>query len=161
MATDKEIITQFLTTMSAEIKARIPKASGRTGESLEVVASDNTGQLLAAPWIGALEMGRKPTGSGAGASPPTLRERILQWIKDKNITPTGNISQNSLAFLIARSIHRHGTLLYRAGGYSGVLSDSFSEARMAEIAEAFAGKYQAQISSQVFEKYTSDKTFKT
>ena len=37
-----------------------------------------------------------------------MRESIEQWIEDKRITPSDGISVKSLAFLIARKIHREG-----------------------------------------------------
>lgn len=66
-------------------------------------------------YIMTLETGRKP-----GKQPPT--GPILQWIQQRGINPT-DISQESLAFLIARKIGREGSLLYRLGGKSGIISE--------------------------------------
>ncbi len=66
-------------------------------------------------YILTLETGRKP-----GKMPPT--EPIKQWIEQRGIQPP-DISQDSLAFLIARKIGREGSLVYRQGGNSGVLMD--------------------------------------
>jgi hypothetical protein len=61
-----------------------------------------------------LETGRKP-----GKQPPT--DPIQRWIQSKRIAT--DISSRSLAYLIARKIGKEGSLLYRQGGKSGVISD--------------------------------------
>jgi hypothetical protein len=61
-----------------------------------------------------LETGRKP-----GKQPPT--DPIQKWIQAKGIAT--DISDKSLAYLIARKIGKEGSLLYRQGGKSGVISD--------------------------------------
>lgn len=65
-----------------------------------------------------LETGRKP-----GKQPPT--EPIRKWIKSKGIAT--DISEKSLAYLIARKIGKEGSLLYRQGGKSGVISDFIND----------------------------------
>lgn len=60
------------------------------------------------------------TGRGPGVFPPL--NSILDWVKQRGIQPQG-ISQKSLAFLIARRISREGSLLYRQGGNSGIISE--------------------------------------
>ena len=59
-------------------------------------------------YIMTLENGRRP-----GKMPPVAP--ILAWVQSRNITPD-DISQESLAFLIARKIGREGSLLFRQGG---------------------------------------------
>lgn len=73
-------------------------------------------------YIWTLEHGRGPTSEGAKKGNPTLRESILLWIKQRGIVPI-DISQKSLAYLIARRIHKEGSLLYRQGGNSGIISE--------------------------------------
>ena len=65
-----------------------------------------------------LETGRKP-----GKQPPT--EPIRKWIQSKGIAT--DISEKSLAYLIARKIGKEGSLLYRQGGKSGVISDFIND----------------------------------
>ena len=62
-----------------------------------------------------LETGRKP-----GKQPPS--STIEAWLESKPLQLQG-ISKKSLAFLIARKIGKEGSLLYRKGGNSGVISD--------------------------------------
>lgn len=75
-------------------------------------------------YIFTLENGRRP-----GRRPPV--QPILDWIKQRGITPE-DISQESLAFLIARKIGREGSTLFRQGGKSGIISQVQSEAWIVE-----------------------------
>lgn len=70
-------------------------------------------------YIMTLEDGRRP-----GKQPPT--EPILKWVQERGITPS-DISQESLAFLIARKIGREGSLVFRLGGNTGIISQVQSE----------------------------------
>ena len=66
-----------------------------------------------------LETGRKP-----GKMPPT--EPIFQWVQQRGINPS-DISQESLAYLIARKIGREGTQVYQdytaKGKGTGIILD--------------------------------------
>ena len=66
-----------------------------------------------------LETGRKP-----GKMPPT--EPIFQWVQQRGINPS-DISQESLAYLIARKIGREGTQVYQdytaTGKGTGIILD--------------------------------------
>jgi hypothetical protein len=64
-----------------------------------------------------LETGRKP-----GKQPP--RDKIEEWVVQRGI---GGDNPKSLAFLIARKIGEEGSILYRKGGKSGVISDYINE----------------------------------
>jgi len=66
-----------------------------------------------------LEDGRKP-----GKQPP--RSVIEKWLDDKPVA-LREISKKSLAFLIARKIGKEGSLLYKQGGNSGVISDFIND----------------------------------
>ena len=55
-----------------------------------------------------------------------MREQILEWVKAKPIIPN-DITQESLAYLISRKIHEEGSLLYRQGGKSGVISEEIND----------------------------------
>lgn len=70
-------------------------------------------------YIMTLEHGRRP-----GKMPPV--QTILQWVEQRGINPP-DISQKSLAFLIARKIGREGSLVFRQGGNTGIISQVQSE----------------------------------
>ena len=76
-----------------------------------------------------LETGRKP-----GKQPPL--DPIQRWVQAKGIAT--DISTRSLAYLIARKIGKEGSLLYRQGGNSGVISDFINDNYIAKnLSEKF------------------------
>lgn len=80
--------------------------------------------LIGSTWayITVLEDGRKP---GKFAPP----EVIEKWLDDKPVAHSSNsnfegaISKESLAYLINKKLKEEGSLLWQAGGKSGILSD--------------------------------------
>lgn len=85
------------------------KASGNWIDSLNVQTKGLSGVLYGEPYTEQLVNGRE-----SGKFPPVAS--IIQWIKDKNITPFDKISISSLAFLIARKIAKEGTKYFKDGG---------------------------------------------
>jgi hypothetical protein len=73
-----------------------------------------------------LETGRKPGkqpgSTEIGKQPPSAE--IEKWVVQRGI---GGDNPKSLAFLIARKIGEEGSMLYRKGGKSGVISDYINE----------------------------------
>lgn len=64
------------------------------------------------------------TGRGPGKRPPT--SPILEWIKSRGIKPV-DISQENLAFLIARKIGLEGSLVFINRGNTGIISEVQSD----------------------------------
>jgi len=64
------------------------------------------------------------TGRGPGAPPPS--DPILSWVQSRGIQPDG-ITQESLAYLIARKIGMEGTKVWqeytKTGKVTGIISD--------------------------------------
>lgn len=120
------VLKVFAEKTIADIRSRIPNVTGTMSQSLGYTI-DNTGLIIFSTekYFTVLETGRKPTDSNAPAGNPTLRQSILKWIENKPIY--GDISKESLAYLISRKIHEEGTLLYRQGGKSGVISKSIND----------------------------------
>lgn len=115
------------------IRSKIPNATGTMSQSLGYRIDDKGLTIYSTEkYFTVLETGRAPTSPGAARGNPTLRERIREWIDNAGITPRGNISRDSLAFLITRKIHEEGSLLYRQGGNSGVISDFINETKIQE-----------------------------
>lgn len=77
---------------------------------------DGNRLIVGSTWayITVLEDGRKP----GKFAPPQVIER---WINDKPIVSP--IPTKSLVFLINRKLKEEGSLIYRQGGKSGILSD--------------------------------------
>ena len=99
-------------------------ASGKMADSLGYRIDENGLTIFSSEkYFTVLETGRKP-----GKRPPI--SVVEQWIKDKPIA--SDINPKSLAFLIARKIGEKGSLLYRQGGKSGVISDFINNQRIKE-----------------------------
>ena len=84
------------------------RASGAWAKELEARSVGLSASIWGLPYSEQLENGRGPTSSGAKSGTITLRQAIEQWIEDKGIRPEGKMTVSSLAFLIARKIHRQG-----------------------------------------------------
>lgn len=82
------------------------RASGQFAEGLEAIYEPNKATIRGYVYLA----GRGKTKKRGKAGEPTLREAIEKWLKVKGITSIdNNISQSSLAYLIARKIHQEGT----------------------------------------------------
>jgi hypothetical protein len=120
----KAILAGFAERTIEGIRSRIPNVTGRMSESLGYrIDEDGLTIFSSEKYFTVLETGRKP-----GKRPPI--SVIEQWIKDKPIA--SDINPKSLAFLIARKIGEVGSLLYRQGGKSGVISDFINNERIKE-----------------------------
>jgi hypothetical protein len=131
------------------------RASGRWANSLEPFTEITdkgirTG-ILGQEYTGALENGRRPTTGNAGT--PTLREEIRIWIDQKGITPKDDISKDSLAFLIARKIHREGIKVPNKYNAGGLVSDVVTRARIKELSDQLSLFYIESFSSNVIKEF--------
>jgi hypothetical protein len=121
------ILKKFAEDVIAGIRSRIPNVTGESSASLAYrIDAEGLTIYSSKKYFTVLETGRKPTSPGAPKGNPTLREQILEWVKAKPIIPN-DITQESLAYLISRKIHEEGSLLYRQGGKSGVISESIND----------------------------------
>ena len=108
------------------------RASGNYANSLEpqVEQAFNTTKIrmLGSAYAEQMQFGRRPTqNSGNGQ----LKAAILQWISDKGITPReAAMTKETLAFLIARKIHRKG---YSIAGREGVISNVITDEWIKEL----------------------------
>ena len=111
MGVQQDLLQKLGETLVMKFRASIEpvKASGRTAASIHAVATDTTLEVLAHRSIGALEYGRKPTGSGATKGNPTLYEQILDWMQYRSVFAglKGN-ERKSVAYAITKKIHEKG-----------------------------------------------------
>lgn len=118
------ILKNFAEEVIRDIRAKIPNVTGESADSLGYrIDAQGLTIFSSKKYFTVLETGRKP-----GKRPPI--DVIEQWVRQKPIT--SDISPRSLAFLIARKIGEEGSLLYRQGGQSGVISDAINEQRIKE-----------------------------
>lgn len=131
------------------------KASGRTGASMHVEASEYEGTLYGRAAFDVLETGRK-----AGKVPTGFQAIIRQWMSDKGIkaqpipyktnrphkyTPQER-GDMSLSYLIARKIRREGTRLFRQGGRADIYTNVIPETT-AKIMQRIVSLLQVEINS--------------
>jgi len=102
-------------------------------------------------YTGALENGRNPTKSSKAGS-PTLKEVIRKWIDDKNIVPKGKISKDSLAFLIARKIHKEGIKVPNKYNKGGLVSNVVTKKRIAELNKSLSLYFIKEFKSEIIKE---------
>lgn len=118
------ILTGFAERTIEGIRSKIPNVTGTMSQSLGYrIDEDGLTIYSSEKFFTVLETGRKP-----GKRPPI--SVIEEWVKNKPIV--SDINPKSLAFLIARKIGEEGSLLYRQGGNSGVISDFINETKIQE-----------------------------
>lgn len=109
MTTDeiiKEEIDAILSDILTVYEQSGRKASGQFADGLEAVYSPFSATIKGFVYLA----GRGKTKKKGKPGEPTLQQQILKWLKIKGIRSIEkNISQKSLAFLIARKIHKEGT----------------------------------------------------
>ncbi len=148
--TDQEILQQFAETVVPELR----KVAGKSfGASIDYETTSDSLEIYGSPFISVLVDGRRPTKSGVRSN-PSLKERIQFWIEEKGIQPkpdaNGNIpSIESLAFMITRSIHKKGTLLFQRGGGNNIFDTVLTNDRLESLLSLFGEKYLNTIESGV------------
>lgn len=119
-----DILTGFAERTIAGIRSKIPNVTGKMSQSLGYKIDESGLTIFSTEkYFTVLE-----TGRGPGKRPPI--SDIEDWVKNKPIA--SDINPRSLAFLIARKIGEEGSLLYRQGGKSGVISDFINETKIQE-----------------------------
>lgn len=145
----EDIFKKFGNEVIKDMAAAIPKATGKTAASLELKVSATGFEIVGDAQIGALVDGRKPTSSGAAEGDPNLKESILVWLKAKSITPRqASMSQESLAFLIARSIHQNG---YK--GNSDLFKNVLTDSRIKDIENSLLISKSVEITSDILKEF--------
>lgn len=124
-------------------------ASGRLANSLRFEITENQLIIWGEDYIYFSIYGRSPT-TKAGSG--TVKDKIKQWIKDKGIQ--SDISENQLAYLISRKIHREGNSIYLFSGKknTGLLDNVITN----EMVKEFNDKFTKQIESDIAEEFKKD-----
>lgn len=153
MASDKEILQQFGDQVITDVKeAAIQQgrvASHRAENELRSDVTDSSLDVI--DGAGYVNWGWEE-GRGPGGRPPT--SKIAQWIRDKRL-PIPENRINSVAFVIARKIGEQGSLLFRQGGRSGVLSATITTQRVSSLSSTFATKYLNEVTSEILKAFKS------
>lgn len=151
MLSNREILTQFAEMVTPELQVA---AGSHFGQSIGYDVTDDLLLIYGSPYISVLVDGRKPTSGSPKSGTPTMRESILNWIKQKGIQArpdkNGNIpSAQSLAFMISRSIHLYGTKLYQQGGGNNIFDRVLTQNRIDTLLSMFPENYQNDIQSSL------------
>ena len=100
-------------------------ASGRTKDSIEVVALDGELTIYGRRFFKGVETGRP-----AGKIPYKFSDIIRQWMDEKNIADQFGQKEwqkRNAAYLIAQKIKDSGTKLYRDGGRDDIYTNVITE----------------------------------
>jgi hypothetical protein len=154
---DTDILQSFAARFIQDLRESMDSsgvtASGNFNRSLKAEIKPDQLVVTGLRYAGAIELGRKPTSGGGNGE---LRQAIRSWIDDKGITPTGNISKDSLAYIITRKIHREGTKLYRGTDYYGrskpsrVISGVIEDGRIEKLAKSVVLDVISQFRTELF-----------
>lgn len=142
------ILTGFAERTIAGIRSKIPNVTGKMSQSLGYRIDDKGLTIFSSEkYFTVLETGRAP-----GKRPPI--SAIEEWIKNKPIA--SDINPRSLAFLIARKIGEEGSLLYRQGGNSGVISDFINETKIQEdLINLLTDEFRSYVINEFINKSTN------
>lgn len=124
-------------------------ASGRLANSLRYEITDSQLIIYSDDYIYFSIYGRAATTkSGSGV----VKDKIKQWIKDKGIQ--SDLTENQLAYLISRKIHREGNSIYLFSGKknTGLLDNVITN----EMVKSFNDKFTKQIEADIAEEFKKD-----
>ena len=141
---DVAILTEFMKNVQSELAKVMP---AKFAETMEVEAKENYVALIGSPLIKTVEFGRGPTVNKT-PSTPTLREALLSWINKHSIR-FENMKPESMAFIIARKIHKEGSFAYRMGIPTGKISNILNNVRIESTLALIAERYQIEVSSEI------------
>ena len=131
------------------MKAAVPSATGKTRDSLNIEFTKTGFIIRGGAQIGAIIDGRKPTSAGAKKGNPTVRESVLEWIKAKGIQPKeSGMSQETLAFIIARSIHKNGY-----PGKGNIFKSVITASRITSLTQTLIRNEGIAIQSQLIKEF--------
>lgn len=130
------------------IDRRGQKASGKTQQKTYVVATDKGGKIMTPQPVGALLYGRGKTTAGGQKGAGVLQSVIRKWIDDKGISPV-DITKDSLAFLIARKIHREGIKVPNKYNDGQLYEQVFTVEKFNELYAAIVAKGVLTIKEQI------------
>jgi len=124
------------------------KASGKFERNINITTTDMQSSMTAPQYTGALVFGRKPTAKG-GSGGPSLYKMILEWIDDKGITPRDNMPKATMAWIIARNIHKNGIKVPNAHNDGRLLTDTFTQESKQELFKSITRSYITELKTDI------------
>lgn len=140
-----KILSTFGQSATDQIRANVPKATGKTAQSLRFEVIDQgtkaTLRILGKPYFMVVETGRKATPQFTKPS-KSFVDSIKEWLAAKG----GN---QGAAYAIAKTIHKEGTKLWQQGGRKDVVSNVVNQSLTEQISQAvlkdFARQYLVSV----------------
>lgn len=144
--TDQQILQQFAEKILPELKA----VSKGFDPSIEAEYTDTSLTITASPYIRTLIDGRGPTKNPGNRGPKSLQQVLLEWINRHSIQPyamqSGKIpTAEQVSYMMSRSIHKKGTLLYQQGGGNNIFDTIITPARIDNLLNLFGERYLTEI----------------
>lgn len=140
------ILTNYGQTTTDQIKAVVPKATGKTAASVRFSVTFDSEkavlQITGRPYFMTVQTGRKATPQYTKPSRDFV-EAIKEWLTAKG----GN---QSSAYAVALSIHQHGTKLWQQGGntlISDIVNESLYERMSADLLKQFGKEYITNVAN--------------
>jgi len=151
----KKILATFgrQSTQAMSKKAAKFSASGNMASSFRYTVTPEGLTIYGVNYLQWAETGRGKTKTKT-PSEPTLKEQILAWIKYKRIPLFRGrkgrfISHETMAFLIARKIHREGTVLKRTKGFRDIYSSVINDKTVTELIDKLYVHHTVSVSSDI------------
>lgn len=112
------------------------------------------GQILGPDYTYWLEHGRGPTKNRTPHN-PTVKEVVLKWIKRYNVQDqyNKNVSQNTLAFFISRSIHNYGIKVPGKYNPGGLISDTINDDSINNLMDKLKWHVLVSVKSDVIKTF--------
>ena len=125
------------------------KASGAYERELEAVVTNDKVTMWGAYHSQFMQIGRRPTKAAGTKGEGVLTKAILEWIDAKSITPEPGMTKKTLAFLIARKIHRDGIIVPNKYNSGDVISKVITDERILELVKSIEYVEVETISSDI------------
>ncbi len=122
------------------------KASGAFERGLVYETSDSSIEIKAPLHARVMETGRR-------AGKYTPMNEILKWVQLGKIVKRDNITDEQLAFLIARKIAREGIKVPNQDNVGKVISSILLDGRIEKLLEQIQIKEQQNVSQEIFKFY--------
>jgi hypothetical protein len=134
------ILSNYGQSTTDQIKAVIPKKTGKTARSVRFEVKDNgdkaTLKIVGRPYFMTVQTGRKATPQFTKPSKEFV-DNIREWLQASG-------SDQGAAYAIARSIHQKGTKLWQQGGntiISNIVNESLTDKISQDVLKEFAKYY--------------------
>lgn len=138
------ILTQYGQAGVAMLQRLVPKATGKTANSIEYIVIPNRLRIVGREFFKTLETGRGPRKSSKEGG---FKDHILEWMNARGIGADLNEKKRKqLARFFAWKINKEGDATFKAGGRS----------IYSQQVDAFVDELSKAIANQKHKEYTDE-----